>query len=168
MQRIALGKMSGRRPSCRKMGAKTPESTIRGRSRRRTRYLGTFHLHRAQRKPRSKESPGCFEHGRDFPTCPAPSIWAFSDKKSDNMPSRNPKRDAGPSNGAPNSSAQTPNTQTIVDRPSARANGTNLHPCPKEGNEAKGHPPARVEPNSNALDKLSGPLARKSIIQAES
>ena len=107
MQRIALGKMRGQRPSCRKTGAKTPESTIRGRSRRRTRYLGTFHLHRAQQNPRSQEFSGDPKRANLFPTCPALSICANSDGKNDNMPPRNPEGTPRPRDDAPRTQART-------------------------------------------------------------
>ena len=48
VQRIALGKMRGQRPSCRNSGAKTPESTVRGSLKARTRHLGTLRFHRMQ------------------------------------------------------------------------------------------------------------------------
>ena len=81
------------------------------------------------------------------PKYPEREYFAHSGGKNDNMPARNPKGDVRAKERlAANPSAQrTPEAQTL-----------------------KGRPPTRVEPNCDALDKLSGPLAQRSTIQAES
>ena len=68
------------------------------------------------------------------PRCPEREYFAHSGGKNDNMPPRNPKRDTrAKSQHATNPSARrTPDTQTL-----------------------RGRPPTRVEPNCDALDKLS-------------
>ena len=68
------------------------------------------------------------------PTYPEPSILSFSGGKNDNMPPGNPEGTLNQETTRRESkrARQNPDTQTLV-----------------------GRPPARVEPNCGALDKLS-------------
>ena len=77
----------------------------------RTRHLEALRLHHIQQKPRSQKSPGDFKRCKLFPTCPVPSIWAFSDGKNDNMPPRNPKRGARPKKTTRHESKRAPNSR---------------------------------------------------------
>ena len=79
-----------RRAPCRKLGAKTRRFTVRGRSRTQTMRFRALHSNIAQQNPRSRVS--YCGSGRKDPvsTCPVPSIWAFSDRKNDNMSPSSP------------------------------------------------------------------------------
>ena len=81
------------------------------------------------------------------PDVPRTGIFCAFGRKKRQHAAGEPKRDArAKERRTANPSAQrTPDAQTL-----------------------KGRPPTKVEPNCDALDKLSGPLAQRSITQAES
>lgn len=146
-----------RKPSCQKTGADAQNIPIRGRLKgHRLTFIRRLQCATwafADRKQLRRRNMVC----KRSPRYPEREYFAHLDRKSDNMPPENPE-------GTPGSRDDTPQTQARTSRPRradpwGRSVGwteqTSIPPS-KEGNEAKGHPPARVEPNSNALNKLRG------------
>ena len=133
--------------SCRKMGANMQNIPVRGRLKqcqplfaRYSQYATWAFADQQQLRQHDMDR----KHSAKYPER---EYFAHSGGKNDNMPARNPKGTPEPKNDSPRTQARSE--------------------LPTHG-PSKGRPPTKVEPNCDALDKSSGPLAQRSIIQAES
>ena len=132
--------------SCRKMGANAQNIPVRGRFKWRQPLFARClqcatwaFADRRQLRQRGMDRKHSLR-------CPEREYFAHLGGKNDSMPPRNPK-------GTPEPKANAPRIHARTEPPKHRP--------------SQGRPPARGEPNCDALDKLSELRTRRSIIQAE-
>ena len=88
-------KQRGQRPSCQNSGAKNARIDGTGQVESAGRASWSPSAPPYTAKAQVAKIPRLIRMRQSLPTCPAPSIWAFSDEKSDNMPPENPEGDIG-------------------------------------------------------------------------
>ena len=158
-----------RKPSCQKTGADAQNIPIRGRLKgHRLTFIRRLQCATwafADRKQLRRRNMVC----KRSPRYPEREYFAHLDGKNDNMPPRNPEGDIGTmSRRKPKHAHQNPDTQTPKGtRQPSEWIGTNLRPQIGKKRQG-GRRLVKVEPNCDALDKLSGLQVRRGIIQAES